>query len=525
VILEFPAFVLLGVYSPANRDSSRDGFRISFLEALDIRIRNLVAAGKQVVLTGDLNVIRSENDVANVVEHLRKEGLSVDDFLAMPARRLFNQLVFEGHVAGGPRDEGREEPVLWDLCRLFHPVREGMYTCWDTKRNTRPANNGSRIDYILCTAGIKDWFSDANIQEGLMGSDHCPVFANLTDKVTINGEEVHLADVMNPKGMFRGGKRVREWSQKDLLPMSARLIPEFDKRRSIREMFLKKPSATRPEPSSNLSNKDPAVPSSTEDAAAAAVMVETPKTGSPRSISEVPDAQASQYSTRSESVAASPARKIESPAKRPPDSPALAKRPQKKTKTAVETEGNAKANNGLSQSTLKGFFRPKQPTALAATSGSKEKNTAQAAAMQAVISEKEKVEIMSASALTAVESPTPKSEEDERVFDPIQAKESWSKLLGKRVVPRCEHNEPCISLLTKKPGVNCGKSAIIRSSHKVWAWPRPSLIYPTDNANIPPGRSFYICPRPLGPSGEKEKGTQWRCGTFIWSSEWSGSQI
>jgi AP endonuclease-2 len=42
------------------------------------------------------------------------------------------------------------------------------------------------------------------------------------------------------------------------------------------------------------------------------------------------------------------------------------------------------------------------------------------------------------------------------VFDPIEAKESWSKLLGKRVAPRCEHSEPCISLTTRKPGVNCG---------------------------------------------------------------------
>jgi len=77
------------------------------------------------------------------------------------------------------------------------------------------------------------------------------------------------------------------------------------------------------------------------------------------------------------------------------------------------------------------------------------------------------------------------------VIDPIVAKESWSKLLGKRVVPRCEHNEPCISYVTKKPGLNCG-------------------------------RSFYMCPRPLGPSGQKEKNTQWRCGTFIWSSDWTG---
>jgi AP endonuclease-2 len=78
--------------------------------------------------------------------------------------------------------------------------------------------------------------------------------------------------------------------------------------------------------------------------------------------------------------------------------------------------------------------------------------------------------------------------EQKSVIDPIVAKESWSKLLGKRVVPRCEHNEPCVSYVTKKPGVNCG-------------------------------RSFYMCPRPLGPSGQKEKNTQWRCGTFIWSSD------
>jgi AP endonuclease-2 len=75
-------------------------------------------------------------------------------------------------------------------------------------------------------------------------------------------------------------------------------------------------------------------------------------------------------------------------------------------------------------------------------------------------------------------------------IDPIAAKESWSKLLGKRNLPRCEHNEPCISLVTKKPGVNCG-------------------------------RSFYICARPLGPSGQKEKNSNWRCGTFIWSSDWA----
>jgi AP endonuclease-2 len=70
------------------------------------------------------------------------------------------------------------------------------------------------------------------------------------------------------------------------------------------------------------------------------------------------------------------------------------------------------------------------------------------------------------------------------------SKDSWSRLFTKKPPPRCEgHNEPCISLVTKKPGFNCG-------------------------------RSFWICSRPLGPSGEKETGTPWRCPTFIWSSDW-----
>lgn len=80
---------------------------------------------------------------------------------------------------------------------------------------------------------------------------------------------------------------------------------------------------------------------------------------------------------------------------------------------------------------------------------------------------------------------------DETVVDPIVSKESWSRLFSKRAPPKCEgHQEPCISLITKKPGINCG-------------------------------RAFWMCPRPLGPSGDKEKGTQWRCSTFIWASDWN----
>lgn len=82
---------------------------------------------------------------------------------------------------------------------------------------------------------------------------------------------------------------------------------------------------------------------------------------------------------------------------------------------------------------------------------------------------------------------------DDSTIDPIVSKEDWTKLFTKKAVPRCDsHQEPCISLTTKKPGMNRG-------------------------------RAFWICPRPLGPSGEKEKGSQWRCPTFIWASDWNST--
>lgn len=167
VVLEFPAFVLLGVYSPANRDETRDDFRLGFLDVLDARIRNLVAMGKRVFLTGDLNISREELDAANAETSMRKQGLTGLEFVSTPARRLFNHLL-EGGKVFGERDEGREHPVLWDLCRAFHPDRKGMFTCWEQKVNARPGNCGARIDYVLCSLAMKDWFSDSNIQEGLM---------------------------------------------------------------------------------------------------------------------------------------------------------------------------------------------------------------------------------------------------------------------------------------------------------------------------------------------------------------------
>lgn len=462
VILEFPAFVLIGVYVPATRDDTRTDFRMGFLSALDARIRNLVAMGKQVILAGDLNVIRTDIDTAGCAEQLRKEGMTLDEFLSMPSRRFFNQLIFEGQVIG-ERDEGREEPVMWDIIRAFHPNREGMFTCWETKRNARPGNFGSRIDYILCTDGIKDWVEDSNIQEGLMGSDHCPVYITFADTAKQKGVDIHITDLVNPAGMFEKGKRLREWSTNDLLPQSAKLLTEFDRRRNIRDMFAKKPTQSKlKEASTNTETIKPApnttVINDTQTSIAA-------PSSSPVIISATNEAFPSQK-TNSPNKSASRS----APAKRQNSS--TSNQQNKKARSAPTKD---KAKPGPSQSSLKGFFKPRT-----LSPSTPDQDRPEEGPFAAVDQVEERSSPLKKSSLTSLK-PEDRAVSDEaetdaiansengiegatgedggRVFDPIESKESWSKLLGKkRAAPPCEHGEPCISHVTKKPGFNKGTS-------------------------------------------------------------------
>ncbi|KAJ8120722.1 hypothetical protein ONZ43_g2644 [Nemania bipapillata] len=435
VILEFTAFVLIGTYSPANRDESRDDFRLSYMEALDVRVRNLVAMGKRVIVTGDLNVIRDIMDTANLPERLRKESMTTTDFFSAPSRHVFNQLLFDGNVVLA-KDEYRENPVLWDLCRLFHPTREGMFTCWDTKKNTRPGNFGSRIDYVLCSDDMKDWIVDSNIQEGLMGSDHCPVFAVLNDTVRIDGEEVSIKDIMNPPGVFKDGIRLRDWSTKDLLPLSAKLIPEFDRRQNIKAMFFKKPTIPK------------IVPMISQDAVTSQVndSEKSVESGSSTGTAE----SGSAYSTMPTS---SPSKPPSSSLKRTTSMTAPSNKPQKKARAGPSRESSMKG-----QSNLMGFFRPK-PTD-SELKKSEEKNSPSTSDFDG-IEDVESIQVPNGPETLKTDIDESKHDltcaDDEYVFDPIQAKESWSKLLGKRIVPKCEHGEDCISLVTKKPGMNRGK--------------------------------------------------------------------
>lgn len=258
--------------------------------------------------------------------------------------------------------------------------------------------------------------------------------------------------------------------------MSGKLLPEFDKRRSIKEMFAK-PALSR---------------------AASAVDAEV-NTITPSTLSQHKDVK-----RKSIEVTA----------------PVAIKRTKLSASPAKQNESTK------GQKSLKGFFAPKtslpakHPAPLSSSHHDSSTGSSSAFDVSAATLTNEAQHSTATDPLVSIPTslisqpsaciapppsqppassppsqPTaatltaPPCDSSTTVHDPIASKESWSSLFTKPAAPLCEgHAEPCKIMLTKKKGEN-------------------------------QGRSFWMCVRPLGPSGNKEKGTQWRCKTFIWSSD------
>ena len=329
--------------------------------------------------------------------------------------------------------------------------------------------------------------------------------------------EVDIKDIMNPSGMFKSGKRLREHSPKDILPLSGKLIPEFDRRQNIRDMFNRKPSLHM-EKSVNLERLQ---------------QEEANDIVAKPSNRLVLDSSVHLFK---ESTALSPNRKRNGaqtlqtikPVEvtiRSLKSSAPTKRSQFDSTTPTSVKRAKSDNKG--QQSLDGFFKswtttsakkatdpslatspivgdrnePLRLTSLSANAadlfGSQSETSDAPSYYSTAVNQKgEGVNgtCLTYQGLSPSSDTNNTSTQSSNIHDPIESKESWSKLFAKPVAPRCEgHNEPCITLLTKKNGMNCG-------------------------------RSFWICARPLGPTGTKEKNTQWRCQTFIWCSDWNGQE-
>lgn len=119
-------------------------------------------------MVGDLNCCHGRIDSAYEEEEGTK---SCDE--GKPSRDWLKSFILDkGENGGGHK--------LVDTFRYLHPHTREAYTCWSTFTSARSTNYGTRIDYILIGQNLKPYLTSAGIMADVLGSDHCPVYAELS---------------------------------------------------------------------------------------------------------------------------------------------------------------------------------------------------------------------------------------------------------------------------------------------------------------------------------------------------------
>ena len=174
VVTDHERFVLFNFYMPnapsATKenpdDTSRLEYKLLFYKALQLRVEALVAAGRNVIIVGDVNACHKPIDHCDYVSPSPRAERE-------PFENANREWLGKFLVDGGG--------MFVDVFRRFHPDRQKAYTCWNTKTGARLSNYGARIDYILANVDLYEsgFFTRCDIRPDIHCSDHCPVEADI----------------------------------------------------------------------------------------------------------------------------------------------------------------------------------------------------------------------------------------------------------------------------------------------------------------------------------------------------------
>jgi exodeoxyribonuclease-3 len=158
VAAEVAGVTVASVYVPnGGKDYAS---KLRFLEALAGWAEAERAAGRRLVLGGDVNVTRADLDVH---EKERKPGAI--------GQRPDERALLERLVAAG----------LADVHRDLHPGEEGLFTWWPPWRKMRERNVGWRIDYLLAAAPLAARATACAAAREFGSSDHAPLTATFDE--------------------------------------------------------------------------------------------------------------------------------------------------------------------------------------------------------------------------------------------------------------------------------------------------------------------------------------------------------
>jgi exodeoxyribonuclease-3 len=160
IIAEYGVFTLMNIYFPNGQMSpERLKYKMMFYDVFLDYADALVAAGKQLVICGDVNTAHKEIDLARPKENSKTSGFLPEE------RAWIDKFVAHGYV---------------DTFRHFHKEPQ-QYTYWDIKSKARERNVGWRIDYFFVSGNLLPLVTGAFILPEVMGSDHCPIGITLKE--------------------------------------------------------------------------------------------------------------------------------------------------------------------------------------------------------------------------------------------------------------------------------------------------------------------------------------------------------
>ena len=155
---EFRDIIAISAYFPNSQDGGkRLGFKIEFCEAVHAWVDALRAEGKPVVLGGDYNIAPFPIDLARPADNEKSPGYLPEE------RAWMKHFMDSGWI---------------DTFRFLYPDAV-KYSWWSARTRARERNVGWRIDFHTVHEKDRARIVAADIDNAVMGSDHCPISLEL----------------------------------------------------------------------------------------------------------------------------------------------------------------------------------------------------------------------------------------------------------------------------------------------------------------------------------------------------------
>jgi len=158
---------VVSFYIPSGSSGElRQGYKFQVMEWLRPLLDQWLASGRDYVLCGDWNIVRSERDIRNWRSNQKNSG-------CLPPERAW----LNGMIGADDGSDGTPQPAAaqgWaDAYRVLHPQGQD-YTWWSNRGAARANNVGWRIDYQLATPSLRERLRACSIHRADRFSDHAP---------------------------------------------------------------------------------------------------------------------------------------------------------------------------------------------------------------------------------------------------------------------------------------------------------------------------------------------------------------